>query len=365
MLVSINGTLQQPDVAYTVTGNQITFAETPLVSDVIDVRFIAVLVTDVETNAKIANLVANVNSITSGTTTFGNLIPSANVTYSLGSPTAQWKSLYVSSNTIYIGGTALGVANGQLTIGGSSNVATTGYVDTAISSLVDVAPGALDTLNELAAALNDDASFATTVATSLGLKSNIASPAFTGTPTAPTANISVKNTELATTAFVHNVLPTGMIIMWSGATSAVPYGWALCNGANGTPDLRDKFVIGAGSNYAVGATGGTKDAIVVAHTHTANHSHSASSANAGNHNHNIYSARDSYGTGDQLTGDDTGGTDEQTYEGKYGGYTTYNGDHNHSITVNTENVTTSSTGSSGTDANLPPYYALCFIMKTV
>jgi hypothetical protein len=50
---------------------------------------------------------------------------------------------------------------------------------------------------------------------------------------------------------------TGMIMLWSGSVASVPSGWALCNGSNGTPDLRDRFVVGAGSTYAVGATGGS------------------------------------------------------------------------------------------------------------
>lgn len=54
------------------------------------------------------------------------------------------------------------------------------------------------------------------------------------------------------------VISTGIITMWSGAVNAIPAGWALCNGENGTPDLRGRFVVGAGnSDYAVGATGGT------------------------------------------------------------------------------------------------------------
>ena len=52
------------------------------------------------------------------------------------------------------------------------------------------------------------------------------------------------------------MLPAGMILLWYGAIGAIPAGYALCNGANGTPDLRDKFIIGAGSTYAVGAEGG-------------------------------------------------------------------------------------------------------------
>jgi len=60
----------------------------------------------------------------------------------------------------------------------------------------------------------------------------------------------------------------GMIIIWSGSLGSVPAGWVLCDGTNSTPDLRNRFIVGAGSTYAVGATGGSADAIVVSHTHT-------------------------------------------------------------------------------------------------
>ena len=68
---------------------------------------------------------------------------------------------------------------------------------------------------------------------------------------------------------VGTTIPTGMINLWYGDIGSVPSGWYLCDGANGTPDLRDKFVVGAGSTYSVAATGGTKDSVTVAHTHTA------------------------------------------------------------------------------------------------
>jgi len=51
-------------------------------------------------------------------------------------------------------------------------------------------------------------------------------------------------------------VPTGGIIMWSGSIGSIPAGYVLCNGSNGTPDLRDKFVVGSGNTYAVGNTGG-------------------------------------------------------------------------------------------------------------
>jgi hypothetical protein len=60
--------------------------------------------------------------------------------------------------------------------------------------------------------------------------------------------------------------PTGGIITFSGST--IPPGWALCDGGNGTPDLRDRFVMGSSSTFTPGSRGGTADAVVVAHTHT-------------------------------------------------------------------------------------------------
>lgn len=59
----------------------------------------------------------------------------------------------------------------------------------------------------------------------------------------------------------------GMIVMWSGAIADIPSGWALCDGANGTPDLRGRFVLGAGGNYAKGDTGGT-ESVTKSHTHS-------------------------------------------------------------------------------------------------
>ena len=81
-------------------------------------------------------------------------------------------------------------------------LATETYVNTAVSNLVDSAPGALNTLNELAAAINDDANYAATITTALGLKAPLASPSLTGTPLAPTASPGTNTTQLATTAFV-------------------------------------------------------------------------------------------------------------------------------------------------------------------
>jgi hypothetical protein len=74
-------------------------------------------------------------------------------------------------------------------------------ISTAVDNLVDGAPALLNTLNELAAAINDDANYTTTITTALGTKAPLASPALTGTPTAPTAAANTDTTQIATTAF--------------------------------------------------------------------------------------------------------------------------------------------------------------------
>lgn len=142
-------------------------------------------------------------------------------------------------------------------------------------------------------------------------------------------------------------MPFGGIIMWSGAQSSIPSGWLLCNGANGTPDLRDRFVVGAGSLYGVGASGGSKDAIVVNHTHTA-----SSSVNDPGHNHGVKR-------------DQTPGTANVLNVSQ--GVSNFNPIPDVTLSSTTGisvSTSISSSGSSGVNANLPPYYALCFIMKS-
>ena len=73
---------------------------------------------------------------------------------------------------------------------------------------------------------------------------------------APTARLQVNGAVAATSFAGNGTIPVGGIIMWSGAISAIPAGWALCDGNNGTPNLKDRFVVGAGNNYGVNATGG-------------------------------------------------------------------------------------------------------------
>jgi hypothetical protein len=137
-----------------------------------------------------------------------------------------------------------------------------------------------------------------------------------------------------------SAIPSGGIIIWSGSSATIPSGWLLCDGSSSTPDLRNRFVVGATSTYAVGATGGSADAIVVSHTHTA-------TVTDPGHIHGAFLQESSADTGGTTRASKSGSTD------------------NSYINSNTTGITVanSTTGSSGTNANLPPYYALCYIMK--
>jgi hypothetical protein len=141
-----------------------------------------------------------------------------------------------------------------------------------------------------------------------------------------------------------NTVPSGAIMLWSGAADAIPAEYVLCDGTNSTPDLRNRFVVGAGDTYAVDATGGSADAIVVDHTHT------GTTNTTGSHSHTIdHSSVSGVSGGGQIAG---GSPPNNTTSP-----TRSAGNHSHTLNVD-------SAGASGTDANLPPYYALCYIMKT-
>jgi hypothetical protein len=144
-------------------------------------------------------------------------------------------------------------------------------------------------------------------------------------------------------------IPAGGILLWSGSIGSIPAGFVLCNGNNSTPDLRDRFIVGAGSTYAVDATGGSADSTLPTHTHTAtstsvvtdpSHVHNTSLHNGTTNFGNNYSGAPFTASGAADTGSATTG-----------------------ITVATT-TTNANAGTSGTNANLPPYYALCYIMKT-
>ena len=170
------------------------------------------------------------------------------------------------------------------------------------------------------------------------------------------------------------VTPVGGIIMYDGLIANIPAGWALCDGTNGTPDLRDKFVVGAWVDDAGAAktnitgaptkTGGSKDAIVVAHSHgtgtlatvaAGSHTHTATDSG---HVHDVRIPSNSTGNnGSGLYSTDNTNTNTiQSQVGVANITVTAAAAHSHPISGSV-----ASTGASGTDANLVPYYALAFI----
>ena len=140
-------------------------------------------------------------------------------------------------------------------------------------------------------------------------------------------------------------VPSGCILLWSGSTGSIPSGFVLCDGTNGTPDLRNSFIVGAGNSYTVGQTGGSADAIVVSHTHTA-----TSTVTDPQHSHGVHA-----GAGTQ------GSSSTDMVNNANLNLTSLTSNASTGITVATSNA---STGTSGTNANLPPYYALAYIQKT-
>ena len=160
----------------------------------------------------------------------------------------------------------------------------------------------------------------------------------------------------------------GAIVMWSGLLSQIPEGWVLCDGRNGTPDLRDKFIVGAGREYTIGDTGGAKAVTLTvsqlpSHNHTAGyagaHSHTGSTNVSGSHTH-------SYRRPQEGNSTDSGVGGSSSVRHTWGNYTTGSaGDHSHSLSINTaasHTHTINNTGGGQAHENRPPYYALAFIM---
>ena len=240
----------------------------------------------------------------------------------------------------------------------------------------------------------------------LGSQTPFDNAALTGVPTAPTAPFGTNTTQIATTAFVQAALPAGVIVMWSGSIASIPSGWALCDGASGRPDLRNRFIVGAGSSYAVGATGGA-DTVTLTTSNLPSHTHSISgsgttSGQSNDHSHSGTTGSEnqnhthgfSGGTSAANTHYHTGGDrfiirtryDEEIGYGNL--YVSGSESHSHSFSGTTGGISnnhqhgfstggvsanhthtwsfsgTSGAAGSGTAVeNRPPYYALAYIIK--
>jgi len=158
-------------------------------------------------------------------------------------------------------------------------------------------------------------------------------------------------------AAIGDSFPTGGIVMWSGSIASIPSGWALCDGTSATPDLRNTFIMGAGT-VAPAVTGGTNslslaEANIPAHTHSAG-SFSAAAAGAHDHTFQVNGSPGSNTNSFDVDGANNGGNDQDYFK-------TTSAEANHTHTIS---GTSGSTGSTTAFDNRPAYYALAYIMKT-
>lgn len=299
---------------------------------------------------------ANISQIYLGS----DIVPTANISSNLGSIGMRFNSLNANSASL-TGSLNVGLGT---TIGGNFTVAGNASLGVNLNVVGTVS---------LQATTNSTSSItgALIVSGGAGIAGNVNVAGQIFTPTMPAGT---SNTAVATTAFVtNNSVPTGALLMWS--TGSVPAGWLLCDGTavsrttystlfgvigttfgsgNGSttfnlPNYQNRAPFGAGGLYALGATGGSKDAVVVSHSHSAT-STSTSTVTDPGHRHQTGTAdRDSAGSPSSTLVSGSGTNTSLASTG---------------ISVATSTSTTvNSTGSSGTDANMPPYLAINFIIK--
>jgi microcystin-dependent protein len=205
------------------------------------------------------------------------------------------------------------------------------------------------------------------IAVAVGSKADLLNPVFTGTPTAPTASTGTSTTQLATTAFATAAISpfTGSMLMWPTATP--PAGFLLCNGQTASratyaalfaivgtlfgagdgsttftlPNYTDRMPIGAGSLYVANSLGGSRDSTLPSHNHSA-------SVNDPGHAHSVKAIYQDQFSGGQFT-----------YNAVY-----FGGQENTATASTNISVAIASAGVSATNANLPPYLGIFFIIKT-
>jgi len=239
------------------------------------------------------------------------------------------------------------------TVGGSENTwgAT---VNTALDDVVDVLNGNTASTPDLTAGSWKVGGTAITAdAADLNILSGAAAAGVTSTEFGYLDGV----TSAIQTQITSSLFPAGGIILWSGSTASIPSGWVLCNGSNSTPDLRDRFVVGAGSSYGVNATGGASS-VTLATSQIPAHNHSASSSSSttihdSGHSHTISALRPSESGNTISTSTGGAAVTASTNSATTG------------ITASTSTSTSiGNTGGGGSHENRPPYYALAYIMKT-
>lgn len=199
------------------------------------------------------------------------------------------------------------------------------------------------------------------------------------------------NVQAAINAAVLTAVPVGIVAKWSGSIASIPAPWQLCDGTNGTEDLRDKFIVGAGNTYAVGAAGGEAISTITiggttlslaqipAHSHGVSdptHSHGVSDPThyhgitdpTHTHNYDNLSGGNNRQIGGSPTANLSPGT--ITVDAASTGITINAASTGVSINAASTGITTQNAGGGGShahtatqDTNLPPYYALAYIQK--
>ena len=256
----------------------------------------------------------------------------------------------------------------------------------------------------------------------VGGASSITGNAYTGGDSTFGGGLNSAGVCTATQFVGNGIIPVGGIIMWSGTDGDIPSNWHLCDGTNGTPNLVDRFIVGRGNAYSSDQTGGSTDAVLVEHDHSittfvsdsghshtntlsgGNHTH-GNSLGGGDHSHSVtnsphdhemdhthsYTASDANesvvtsggasNVGDSIASGTTSGisttfTEETTVSSfantNNAGVTITNAAADAGVSItNASNTTgvgvTASSNSQGvtaTNKNLPPYYAIAYIMRT-
>lgn len=280
------------------------------------------------TTGSTGNQTINGNLAVTGTTT---------LTGALSGSTAVFSGAISSVNPTFTGTptapTAIAGTN-------TTQIATTAFVQGVAGSL-----GTMSTQNANAVAITGGTmSGMTSIAGTTG--------SFSGAVSGATAAVGTNTTQLATTAFVQATIPAGVILLWAGSIASIPTGWYLCNGANGTPDLRDRFVVGAGTTYAVGATGGSATTTLIeanlpSHTHSISASGTTASANL-DHTHSLSASGTTAATNVDHTHSGTTGTESANHTHGVAGYTGgQTADHSHGPGAGSSFIGNPNTGGSG------------------
>jgi microcystin-dependent protein len=209
------------------------------------------------------------------------------------------------------------------------------------------------------------------ISTALGDYAPLASPVLTGTPSAPTPVTTDDSTTIATTEFtqalMQAMLPAGVITMWSGSILSIPTGWVLCDGTNATPDLRNRFIVGAGDDYSVNDNGGEAHTTLTT-AELPGHTHTGTTASDGSHSHFVANGDTVNATTSPLSSSTTIGKNGSQASTSFnyllgGTATTATQGLTSEHTGHTHTFTTDSTGDGDAFENRPPYYALAYIMK--